>query len=199
MDTSGGVSRGGARGVRHAAPAARSPTFVLRRSPRPSCARGERLRVDVRTSRRGRRRRRGRAVERSQRLRREKCGRLHAPGARSRARRVVGGARGDDVSAARLGTHGKPRGEESVVKELGVVWEYFVDWKSEPQAGTLARKFASAGMRSVITDEQREAKAEQPESLDTKRSGGRSLPRRARRVGVAGRARTGGPRARVDG
>ena len=34
------------------------------------------------------------------------------------------------------------------VKELGVVWGYFVDWKSEPQAGTLARKFASAGMRA---------------------------------------------------
>ena len=160
-------------------------------------ARGERLRVDVRTSRRGRRRRRGRAVERSQRLRRKNVDDYtHQEHDRER------GEWWAELEATTSALHdweltGSRDGEDRFAKELGVVWGYFVDWKSEPQAGTLARKFASAGMRSVITDEQREAKAEQPESLDTKRSVRKILPRRARRVGVAGRARTrGGPRAR---
>ena len=86
------------------------------------------------------------------------------------------------------------------VKELGVVWGYFVDWKSEPQAGTLARKFASAGMRSVITDEQREAKAEQPESLDTKRSVRKDPFRAVRAVlELQDVLERGVDRARVDG
>lgn len=85
-------------------------------------------------------------------------------------------------------------------KELGVVWGYFVDWKSEPQAGTLARKFASAGMRSVITDAQREAKEEQPESLDTKRSAWKDPFRAVRAVlEMQDVLKRGVDRARVDG
>jgi len=54
--------------------------------------------------------------------------------------------------------------------ELGVVFGYFVDWRTEPRPGGAGPKFSSAGMRSRIADAQIENKRPEPESLDTKRN-----------------------------
>lgn len=53
---------------------------------------------------------------------------------------------------------------------LAMLYAYFVDWKVEPRAGQRDPVFLSAGLRSFISDEQREAKQPSAEELATKRS-----------------------------
>ena len=53
---------------------------------------------------------------------------------------------------------------------LAVLYGYFVDWKVEPKPGSREPRFLSAGLRSVISDEQTQAKQPETEPLSSKRS-----------------------------
>ena len=53
---------------------------------------------------------------------------------------------------------------------LAVLYGYFVDWKVEPRPGSREPRFLSAGLRSVISDEQTQAKQPETEPLFSKRS-----------------------------
>ena len=56
------------------------------------------------------------------------------------------------------------------VDALAILYGYFVDWKSEPRPGQSTPAFFSAGMRSVISDAQTQAKQPETEPLASKRS-----------------------------
>ena len=53
---------------------------------------------------------------------------------------------------------------------LAILYGYFVDWKVEPRIGQRTPAFLSAGMRSVISDAQTQAKQPETEPLSSKRS-----------------------------
>jgi len=53
---------------------------------------------------------------------------------------------------------------------LSILYSYFVDWKTEPRAGQRDPAFLSAGLRSVISEQQKKAEQPSPEALATKRS-----------------------------
>ena len=56
------------------------------------------------------------------------------------------------------------------VDALAILYGYFVDWKVEPRIGQRTPAFLSAGMRSVISDAQTQAKQPETEPLSSKRS-----------------------------
>ena len=56
------------------------------------------------------------------------------------------------------------------VDALAILYGYFVDWKVEPRIGQRTPAFLSAGMRSVISDAQTQAKQPETEPLSSRRS-----------------------------
>ena len=65
---------------------------------------------------------------------------------------------------------GRSAARRRFAESLATLYGYFVDWKVEPRVGRREPAFLSAGLRSVISDEQTQAKQPTSEPLASKRS-----------------------------